>query len=50
MTLRLGMPAHLIKNRALHIEDAPVRIVGRVRAGERFDRLLVLARLSQGTP
>ncbi len=49
MTLRLGMPAHLIQHRALHVEDAPIRIVGRVRAAERFDRLLVLARLSQGT-
>ena len=49
MTLCLGMTSHLIEDRTLHVEDAPIRVVGRMRAAERFDRLFVLARFSQRT-
>ena len=37
------MPADLVEHRALHRQDAPVRLVGRVRAAEHFERLLVVA-------
>ena len=37
------MPAHLVERRALHREDAPVRIVGAVRTAEHVKGLLKTA-------
>ena len=47
MALRLGVAAHLVEHRALRVENAPIRIVGRVRAVEHVERLLVVAGLGQ---
>ena len=47
MPLRLGVAAELVEHRALRIEDAPVGIVGRVRAAEHVERLVVVAGLGQ---
>ncbi len=43
MTLRIGVAAHLIEHRALHVENAPIRVIRLVRAIEGGKRLLVLA-------
>ena len=37
------MAAHLIEHRALHREDAPVGLVGRMRALQHVERLLEVA-------
>ena len=47
MSLRVGVAAHLVEHRALRVENAPIRIVRRVGAVERLQRLLVLAGLGQ---
>ena len=47
MPLGVGMAAHLIEHRALHRQDAPIRLVLRVRAVEYFERLLVTAVVSE---
>ena len=41
------MAAHLVEHRALHREDAPVRLVGRVRALEHVERLLEVAGIGE---
>src|SRR5438046_2957764 len=47
------MPAHLIEDRSLYREDAPIRLVGGMRSIEDFQSLLVIAdigeRLAIGT-
>lgn len=49
MALRLGMAAHLVEDRALHVENAPIRGVRRMCTIKGDQRLLVLARISQRT-
>ena len=49
MALGIGVATHLIKHRALHVENAPVRIVRLVSAIKGRKRLLVLAGISQCT-
>ena len=50
MSLRFGMAAHLIEHCPLHVENTPIRIVGRVGALERRKRLLILAGIRQRAP
>jgi len=47
MTLRVGVASHLVEDRALHIEDAPIGCVRRMCVIERDQRLLVLARIGE---
>ena len=47
MTLRLRMAAELIEHRALGVEHAPVRIVGRMRPAENLERLIEIASFGQ---
>ncbi len=46
--LRLGIAAELVEHGALRVEDAPVRIVRGMRAGQHIERLVVVAGLGQG--
>ena len=47
MPLRLSMAAHLVEDRALHIENAPIRGIRRMRAIKGDQGLLVLAHIGQ---
>ena len=47
MPLRLGVAAQLIEHGALRVEDAPVRIVRRVRPAQYIERLIVIAGIGQ---
>ena len=44
------MPSHLVEHSALHGEDAPIGLVGRMRAGEHVERLLVVADIGERAP
>ena len=49
MTLRVGVASHLVEDRALHVENAPVRSVRCMRVFERDQRLLVLPNIGKRT-
>ena len=50
MLLRFGIAAELIEYRTLRIEDFPIGLIGRMRAAQDLERLVVIAGVSQRAP